>query len=94
MSEHPEYPIKTIADFLTIPPEKLQHALRDFFIWLEFCRAYQAAVEKNPKVLKLNADLSRFVWLDDGKHEIIPIFEIKGPAGEACLHKLGHGWKP
>ena len=82
MSEHPEYPIKTLADFLTIPPEKLEHALKDFFIWLEFCRAYQAAVEENPEVLKLNADLSCFVWLDDGKHEIIPVFEAKEQSDE------------
>ncbi len=82
MSEHPEYLIKTLADFLTIPPEKLKHALKDFFIWLEFCRAFQAAVEKNPEVLKLNADLSCFVWLDDGKHEIIPVFEAKEQSDE------------
>jgi hypothetical protein len=79
MSEHPEYPIKKIADFLTIPPEKLQHALKDFFIWLEFARVFQAAVRENSEVSKLNVDLSQFVWLDDGKHDIIPVVKAKPP---------------
>ena len=30
MTEHPEYHIKTISDFLEIPHEKVQHALTDF----------------------------------------------------------------
>ncbi len=79
MSEHPEYPIKTLADFLTIPPEKLQHALKDFFIWLTYCRAYQAAAKKHPEVAKLKLNLSAFVWLDDGKHDIIPVVKAKPP---------------
>jgi hypothetical protein len=76
MSEHSEYSIKTLADFLTIPPEKLQHALRDFFTWLTYCRAYEAAAKKHPEVAELKLNLSQFVWLDDGKHDIIPVVKV------------------
>jgi hypothetical protein len=83
MSEHPRYIIKTPADFLTIPQDKLEHALKDFYSWIEYNYAFAALAKEIPALAALEADVSKFVWIDDGKHEIIPTFEIKGPAGEA-----------
>jgi hypothetical protein len=83
VSEHPRYIIKTLADFLTIPPEKLQHALRDFYSWIEYNHAFRGLAKELPELAALEVDVSKFVWVDDGKHEIIPVFETKEPAGEA-----------
>ncbi len=83
MSEHPRYIIKTLADFLTIPPEKLEHALLDFYSWINYNHAFQSLAKEHPAFAALKVDLSQFVWLDDGKHEIIPVLAAKEPAGEA-----------
>jgi hypothetical protein len=82
VSEHPRYIIKTLADFLTIPQEKLEHALKDFYSWIQYNHAFAVLAKDVPELAALEADVSKFVWLDDGKHEIIPVFEIKGPADE------------
>ena len=81
MNDRTHYLIKTPADFLKIPPEKLQHALKDFYNWLEYSRAFQVAGEL-PELEGWSLDLSKFVWVDDGLHEIIPVFETKEPAEE------------
>ena len=83
MSEHPRYIIKTLADFMTIPPEKLQHALRDFYSWIEYNHAFRGLAKEVPALAAIEVDVSKFVWVDDGKHEIIPVFETKESAGEA-----------
>jgi hypothetical protein len=83
VSEHPRYIIKTPADFLTIPQEKLEHALKDFHRWIETHHAFAALAKAIPALAALEVDVSEFCWVDDGKHEIIPVFEIKEPAGEA-----------
>ncbi len=83
MSEHPEYLIKTLVDFLTIPPEKLEHALKDLYNWINYHHAFAALAKEIPAFAAVEADVSQFVWVDDGKHEIIPVFEAKEPAGEA-----------
>ena len=83
MSEHPRYIIKTPGDFLTIPQEKVEHALKDFYNWINTHHAFAALAKDIPALAAVEVDVSEFVWVDDGKHEIIPTFEIKGPAGEA-----------
>jgi hypothetical protein len=80
MSEHPRYIIKTPGDFLTIPQEKLEHALKDFHNWIKTHHAFAALAKEIPALAGVEADVSEFRWIDDGKHEMIPIFEIKGPA--------------
>jgi hypothetical protein len=80
MSEHPRYIIKTPADFLTIPQEKLEHALKDFHNWIKTHHAFQAAIKEIPALAILEPDFSEFRWVDDGLHEIIPVFETKEPA--------------
>jgi hypothetical protein len=81
MSDHPRYIIKTPADFLTIPQEKLEHALKDFHNWIEYSHAFAVVAKDIPELAALEVDVSEFCWVDDGTHEIIPVFEIKGPAG-------------
>ena len=80
MNEHPRYIIKTPADFLKIPQEKVEHALKDFRNWIETYHAFAALAKAIPELAAVEADVSEFCWIDDGKHEIIPTFEIKGPA--------------
>jgi hypothetical protein len=80
MSEHPQYIIKTPADFLTIPQEKLEHALKDFHNWIETHHALRSLAKEIPALVGLEADVSEFRWVDDGKHDMIPVFEIKEPA--------------
>ena len=80
MSEHPRYIIRTPADFLKIPQEKLEHALKDFHNWIETHHALAALTKEIPALAKLEADVSEFRWIDDGLHEIIPVFETKEPA--------------
>ena len=89
MSEHPRYIIKmrwsalTPADILKIPQEKVEHALKDFADWIDTNHAFAALAKAYPALVAVEVDLSEFKWVDDEKHEIIPTFEIKGPAGEA-----------
>ena len=83
MSEHPRYIIKTPADFLTIPQDKLEHALKDFRNWIENLHEFAALAKEIPLLARMEADVSKFVWVDDGKHEMSPVFETKEPAGEA-----------
>jgi hypothetical protein len=80
MSKHPRYSIKTPADFLAIPQKKLEHALKDFHNWIKTHHAFQAAIKEIPALAILEPDFSEFRWVDDGLHEIIPVFETKEPA--------------
>ena len=82
MSEHLRYIIRTPADFLKIPQEKLEHALKDFHNWIETHHAFAALAKDIPALARVEADVSEFRWVDDGLHEIIPVFEIKEPAEE------------
>jgi hypothetical protein len=80
MSEHPRYIIKTPADFLTIPQEKIERALKDFYNWIEYNRAFRALAQEIPALAGVKPDVSEFRWIDDGKHDFIPVFKIKKPA--------------
>jgi hypothetical protein len=82
MSEHPRYIIKTLADFLTIPQEKLEHALKDLYNWIEYNHAFAVVAKEIPELAALEVDVSKFVWVDDGKHQIIPVFEAKEQSDE------------
>lgn len=80
MSEHPRYIIRTPADFLKIPQEKLEHALKDFHNWIKTHHAFAALTKEIPALAAVEADVSQFLWVDDGLHGIIPVFETKKPA--------------
>jgi hypothetical protein len=79
VSEHPRYIIKTPADFLTIPQEKLEHALKGLHNWIKAHHAFAALAKDIPALAGVEADVSEFCWVDDGLHEIIPVFEAKEP---------------
>ena len=55
MSKHPRYIIKTPADFLTIPQEKLQHALKDFQNWIETHHALAALAKHIPPACRVKS---------------------------------------
>jgi hypothetical protein len=80
VSEHPRYIIKTPADFLTIPQEKLEHALKDFHNWIKTHHAFAALAKDIPALAGVEADVSEFRWVDDGLHGITPVFEAKEQA--------------
>jgi hypothetical protein len=82
MNEHPKYIIKTPADFLTIPQDKLEHALKDFRKWIETNHAFAALAKEIPLLAAVEIDVSEFRWIDDGKHDMIPVFEIEEQAGK------------
>ena len=79
MNEHPQYIIRTISDFWAIPSEKIAHALQDFANWIDFVTSdeVQKALKGTPG---LELCLSQFIWIDDGKHDIIPVVTLKKPA--------------
>jgi hypothetical protein len=82
MSEHPRYIIKTPADFLTIPQEKLEHALKDFHNWIKTLHEFAALAKEIPALAAVEVDVSEFRWVDDGKHDMIPVFEAKEQSDE------------
>lgn len=55
------YELRTVEDFLTIPPDQLPHAMTDFLIWLRLLQAARASGMQptEPGV---------FRWHDDGRH--------------------------
>ena len=72
MPEVPTQHFRTVADFLTVPPEKLHLLLKDFTLWLAVHHAARARG-------RLTEDPESFDWVDDGKHVATVIF--KDPAG-------------
>ncbi len=82
MSEHSRYIIKTPADFLTIPQEKLEHALKDFHNWIKAHHTFAALAKEIPALPGVEADVSEFRWVDDGKHDMILVFEAKEQSDE------------
>ena len=81
MDKFPEYRIKSVGDFLSIPREKLAHALQDFCNWLflHTCDEVKSIIKDNPGIELVS---SEFIWLDDGKHGIIPVSRPKKPAAK------------
>lgn len=53
------YRIKTVEDFLNIPPEKLEACIVDFLIWCRHAKTFDDLIKT-----------STFVWIDDGEHHI------------------------
>jgi hypothetical protein len=71
MSEHPKHHIRTVDDFLKIPQEKLMHCLQDFQNWLTFATSEEMQLMLRA-IPEMKPSFSEFIWVDDGKHEIIP----------------------
>lgn len=74
MRDAPEYTIRTVADFLTVPPDRREICIAEFAVWLSL-------VEEARKVL---GDLlvsdpgAAFEWVDDDKSEARMTFVADG----------------
>ena len=64
MSERIE--IRTVADFVAIPAEKIEHCLKDFALWLSFREAWKATIGE---IEGVSMPEDKFIWIDDGKHD-------------------------
>ena len=65
----PEYPVKTVTDFLAVPADKIDACLADFAMWVRMCHMkaeIDAGIEGLLGVaLPLRTD--SFLWVDDGQ---------------------------
>jgi len=67
----PQYTFTTIEDLLTIPAEKIDHALEDLRLWVHAIQLARALVDAgwtDDSELRLSKP-AEFVWIDDGKHD-------------------------
>ena len=73
MSEHPEYRIASIADFLKVPEDRLTACLEEFEDWVCILRATDALIRTlapdHPTDSPLVTEQS-FTWVDDGARNI------------------------
>ena len=60
MSEHKQYEIKTVQDFLKVPEEKLGHCLQEFTLFI-------ASIYPYKPLFDTGAVIPAFVWIDDGQ---------------------------
>jgi hypothetical protein len=65
--EPPRYEIRTVADFVALPPEKIGAFLTDFAEWLKVVHVAKGLKDAG---LVLKSPLDVFSWIDDGKHEM------------------------
>ena len=65
-----EYPIKTVADFLTIPDESIDACLTDFKEWIRIARQRVSFSADMSELLgvpgAINMSTDDFTWIDDG----------------------------
>lgn len=70
MSKQPPLPLyyelRTISDFVALPPDKIGPCLMDFAEWL---RVVYVATHLPPEAgVRVNTPIDVFGWVDDGKH--------------------------
>ena len=68
MSEPKTYSIRTVSDFLALPPEKIAACLTDFEAWLQLVHGALAVIKAQPESIRMNTATDVFPWIDDGKH--------------------------
>lgn len=68
MSEQPPLPLtyelRTVADFMALPPEKMDACLLDFAAWL----AMHMKAREIAGQFRIATPTDVFAWVDDGKH--------------------------
>ena len=72
----PIYEIRTVCDFLKVPPNRLEACLSEFQKTLEDLAAKYAGSE-----------IRRWIWIDDGKPNQYPVFvtrNSKQPEAKEC----------
>lgn len=62
-----KYEIKSVADFIKVPDEKLSECLRDFASWCDFHREMRDLLDG------IEMHEETFIWVDDGKPGISSI---------------------
>lgn len=67
-----EFEIKTVADFLAVPEEKLDECMRDFEHWVKLARAMGELLGHGVMVV------DRFVWVDDGQPGVSSVEVVVG----------------
>lgn len=60
----PTYRIKSVTDFLQVPPDRRAICLREFAVW---CALREASAALLARIEAQFPD--EFVWVDDDKHE-------------------------
>lgn len=69
---HKECRISSLADFLQVPPDRLDECLADFKTWLALARQADEVSRISSGVLKAEVkfDLRAFTWVDDGSRGV------------------------
>jgi hypothetical protein len=80
----PHYTIKTVADFLKVPEDRIDECLRDFDSYLHSARrtinlVRLMAEEMGGTIPDDEIAYPMFIWIDDGEHNALIEFtkEIK-----------------
>jgi hypothetical protein len=63
------YEIRTVADFLMVPPERRALCLSEFQTWLEMADATREIVAALPGIVEATFGTDGFKWVDDDKGE-------------------------
>jgi hypothetical protein len=77
-----EYKIKTIEDFLKVPPDRLEVCLQEFKTWCEMTRPLEDAIKAVADCLyeKIELGFERgFTWIDDGERNVTINFMTPTP---------------
>ncbi len=67
MSEPKTYSIHTVRDFLSVPPDRREVCIREFFYW---CATADAMEDVARSAGIKGAFPSHFEWIDDDKHTL------------------------
>lgn len=88
---YPEYELNSFMDFCDIPEDKLDHCLEDFKIFIKQAIGMKRMIEEMAGLAKESGLLSeedmppegqdlvefnKFIWIDDGKHEVTKTFHF------------------
>jgi len=84
MSEPKRYTIEHINDILEIPEEKIDHFLEDLRGWYTHAKAWKDMLGVISEIAGDDAATTetKFVWIDDDKHDAKVTIQIRTPEGE------------
>lgn len=70
----PTHIIRTVEDFLTVPPDDIEACMHDFANWLRLHHAVRQLFPDGP----LTAAADEFRWINDGRDDMYPEVHIVG----------------
>lgn len=83
-SPPPIYEIETVADFLTVPNDRIAICLDEFSAWIESAKALGELIESLSEMADIAPDgvveFKKIVWIDDGMKNVT--IELVEKAGE------------